>query len=41
MGVAVLMIEMFLEPDVEVSDSEDSDGVNDTLTIDVQGPSAS
>jgi signal peptidase II len=40
-GVAVLMIEMFLEPDVEVSDSEDGDGVNDTLTNDVQGPSAS
>ncbi len=46
-GVGVLMLEMFLEPDVDESEShtdsnpEDRDGLESALASDVQGPSAS
>jgi len=41
-GVGVLMLEMFLEPEVEESPSEDEDAsaVENALSSDAQGPSA-
>jgi len=47
MGVGVLMLEMFLEPDVDEpdsstqSDAEGTEGLERALTSDLQGPSAS
>jgi signal peptidase II len=40
-GVGLLMLEMFLEPDAEETDSLDSGELDTTLTKDVQGPSTS
>jgi len=40
-GVGVLMLEMFLEPETEAVESEEGDAIEDAMTSDVQGPSSS